>query len=137
MIEIDNEMKGVMDKLGTALEKVRPMYYDKARRYFRHDGEPVKLYARRGKDLINYNVKTEKETQKILDWCLEVIERIFNLRVSTSILFRRALLSYQTELLDLLMGQTGHNKKALAQFMIKLEAEREKLYGVSKRENVN
>lgn len=132
-IKLTEEIRESLNKVGATLARLKPTHYAQARRYFREDGKPVKLYADRGGTKFHFDVTTNQESQEALEWCMDVIRSLFNLNISTSVLFRRTLLSYQDELLDMMLSQKDHSREELARYFIKLKAEREKLYGVSKR----
>ena len=130
MIEINEETRKAMIEMGVCLEKHLGQTLKK-RRGFDRQGNKVKLYACRsgkGGRQVQHFYHSDSKTIKNLKWINDVLEAVLNIKVSRSVLIRRAIVAYQKELLELLTSHTGHTQRDLAVFLNKLAAEKEALY---------
>jgi len=126
-IQNDKELQDAMNKLGTAFEMARKDQ-DKIRRRYTGSGDKIKLYARRAGDTSKHFHYSDAPTRERTDWILNVMETVLGLKVSGSILIRRAILALYMDMIDLMMNHKGSDPKDFNEYLDRLDEERRLLY---------
>ena len=130
MIELNEETRKAMIDMGVCLEKHLGQTLKK-RWGFDRKGYKVKLYACRsekGGKQTQHFYHSDTKTIENLKWINEILDTVLNMKISRSVLIRRAIVAYQKELLGVLTSHTGHTQRDLALYLNKLLAEKEALY---------
>ncbi len=134
MIDIDKEVRAFLVKFGEVLKDHRDNQVNRIKGGGIPEKDIVKLYASRGGGgRCSGHFTTSTKSLQTVDWISEVIETVLGVRPSLSIVIRRALLSYQTELLLLLCKNTAKSEHSFKEWLKDLTMERDALYEMAEQ----
>ena len=104
------------------------MIKTKIRRRYSNGGDKIKLYAKRCPTSEKQYYHADKATMDRLAWISNVYEVVLGLKLSSSIIIRRAMLSLYMDVIDLLMNPSGSTPEDFEKYLDNLEKERALLY---------
>jgi hypothetical protein len=135
-LKVDKELQDAMNKLGTVLEMNRKDQL-KVQSWYKGNGDKIKLYGRRDGNRQKVHFYSDIPSRERMAWCLNVIETVLGVKLSATVLLRRAIISLEAELLDLLMNHKGTDPKHFNEYLNTLEIERKTLYACANTEIID
>ena len=136
MITIDQELRNLMGKMGTILEKNRENQTEKVRGYGR-SGEMTTMYACRSGKRYNSFFATSTESRESMRFINEVYETVLGVKPSISIIIRRALIALQADLILMLTNTKGSNPSDFNKYLDDLTKERDLLFECANMKNLD